>query len=54
MIIMIDYRNGGYAFNTDVMMLGGEIEGRDLLKDMFRLGAGVSYVYGKNLKIQTA
>lgn len=47
---MIDYRNGGYAFNTDVMMLGGEIEGEILLKDMFRLGAGVSYVYGKNLK----
>lgn len=31
-------------------MFGGEIEGDVLLEDMFRLGAGASYVYGKNLK----
>ena len=51
--IMLKYNPMGMssdAFNTDALLYGGEIEGTTLLADMFRLGAGVSYVYGKVTK----
>ena len=51
--IMLKYNNMGMsssAFNTDALLYGGEIEGDILLADIFRLGAGVSYVYGKVTK----
>ena len=51
--IMLKYNPMGMssdAFNTDALLYGGEIEGTTLLVDMFRLGAGVSYVYGKVTK----
>ena len=51
--IMLKYNPIGMsssAFNTDALLYGGEIEGTTLLADMFRLGAGVSYVYGKVTK----
>lgn len=50
--IMLDYRNTSSvkAFNTDVMMLGGELDAEVLLQNLFKIGGGASYTYGKNLK----
>ena len=45
--IMLKYNTMGMsssAFNTDALLYGGEIEGDILIADIFRLGAGVSYV----------
>ncbi|OCR91550.1 hypothetical protein CFT12S02225_00360 [Campylobacter fetus subsp. testudinum] len=48
--IMLRYDTATSAFNTDVMMLGGELDGEILLQNLFKIGGGASYTYGKNLK----
>jgi nitrilase/cyanide hydratase and apolipoprotein N-acyltransferase len=51
--ILLNYNAMGMsmgAFNTDALIYGGEVDGEILLDDLYKLGAGVSYVYGKNLK----
>ena len=49
--ILIKYGGAGApAFNTDALLYGGEVEGEILLQDLFKFGAGASYVYGRNLK----
>lgn len=51
--ILLNYNAMGMAsgaFNTDALMYGGELEGDVLLNDLVRLGAGVSYVYGRVTK----
>ncbi|OCS31944.1 hypothetical protein CFVLMG6570_03390 [Campylobacter fetus subsp. venerealis LMG 6570 = CCUG 33900] len=48
--IILRYGTATSAFNTDVMMLGGELDAEILLQDLFKIGGGASYTYGKNLK----
>lgn len=48
--IVLKYGTATSAFNTDALLMGGEIEGEVLIDNFYKIGAGVSYVYGKNLK----
>lgn len=47
--ILIDWTNSK-AFNTNAMLLGGEIEGDVKFFDILKLASSLSYTYGRNLK----
>lgn len=48
--ILINYSGKPAVFNTDALLYGGEMDASVLLRDIFRIGAGASYVYGKTTK----
>lgn len=48
--IILHYGTATSAFNTDALLMGGEIDSKILIDNFYKLGAGVSYVYGENLK----
>ncbi len=48
--ILLRYAGAVSAFNTDAFLAGGELSSEWLLGEFVRLGGGVSYTYGQNLK----
>ncbi|MCR8696256.1 MULTISPECIES: TonB-dependent receptor domain-containing protein [Campylobacter] len=48
--IVLNYGTTTSAFNTDALLMGGEMDMEILIDNFYKLGAGLSYVYGKNLK----
>ncbi len=48
--IILNYNGATSSFNTDVLLMGGEIDANILINNFYKLGAGLSYVYGENLK----
>lgn len=48
--IVLNYHGNTSAFNTDAFLMGAEIDSEILIDDFYKLGAGLSYVYGENLK----